>query len=119
MTAALVILRLGVRTIGRGDGFPCGGERVLRFTRAGFERLQALDDGLDRLGARLQRVLRFLHLEALAALLLVELRQLLADRLAALLRLLRALRELEVLDFQLVVLLALARELLAMAARLV
>ena len=57
--------------------------------------------------AAFQAVLRLLHLEALARLLFFQGRQLRADRLPARLGLLRALRELEVLDFQRVARLAL------------
>src|SRR5207244_10969132 len=91
----------------------CGIEPALRLTRGALEHLQALHDLLDLLRSGLQRVLRFLHLEALAALLLVDRRQLLADRLAPPFGLLRALHELEVFDFEVVAFLAARVELLA------
>jgi hypothetical protein len=99
VAAALVELRFRERLLRRRDteprlrGIAFGpGERL-------FEALQALHDRLDLLRARFQRVLRLLHLEALALLLLLDRRELGADRLAPLLRLLRALRELAVFDF--------------------
>src|SRR6185503_485451 len=66
MAASLVELRFGVGALGGGDRLARRGKRLLRFARAAFQGLQALDDRLDRLGAGLQGVLRLLHLEALA-----------------------------------------------------
>src|SRR5262249_51255226 len=83
-----------------------------------LERLQPLHDLLDLLRSGFERVLRFLHLEALALLLLLDRGQLGTNRPTALLRLLRALRELQGLDFEVVALLASERQLLALVPRL-
>ncbi len=119
VAAAFVELRFGQRFLGGRDAEPRlrkvafgRGERLL-------ERLQALHDRLDLLRAGFQRVLRFLHSEALAAFFLLDRGELGADRLAPLLRLLRALRELEVLDLEVVAFLAAAREVFALRPRIV
>ena len=109
----------GDRTLGRGHLRARRVVALARGLRRVLERLQALHDVLDLLRARLERVLRLLHLEALASLFLVDLGELGADRLAAPFGLLRALRELEVLDLHRVVLLARGPRFLAQAPRLV
>jgi hypothetical protein len=116
--AALLEARLGQRPLGIGDAAARCVERRLRGLRRVLERLHALHDLLDPARAFLHRVLRLLHLQALAALLLLDLRQLGADRLAPARGLLRALLQLQVFHLERMVALASALRLLGEAPRL-
>ncbi len=119
MAASFVELRFLHGALGRSDARARGVERRLRRLGRGLQLHQPVGDSLDPARAFLEGVLRLLHLELFLLLVRLDRGELLANRAAPRLCLLRALRKLQVLDLALVVLLADAGDLAAQAPRLV